>query len=93
MNIVRMPLPTQSPASHDRDSIRVASFAILLQELHYRLGDRLFHLEMLIATYTIHSQVIGVAGESGRSLVYFCVDVGFQVANRWTTTFLKRVDH
>jgi hypothetical protein len=55
-----------SPAFDSRDSIRTASFAILLQELHYCGGHRLPHLETIIATYIIHSQVVDRAREWDR---------------------------
>lgn len=58
LKAARMPVVTSSQAS---DSIRVASFAILLQELHYSGENHLPYLEAIIATYVAHSRVIGIA--------------------------------
>jgi hypothetical protein len=58
LKAVRMPELTPSQTS---DSIRVASFAILLQELHYSGENHLPYLEAIIAAYVAHSRVIGIA--------------------------------
>lgn len=61
LKTVGMSMLASSPAPDGRDGIRVASFAILLQELHYCGEDRLSHLETVIATYIIHHRVIDIA--------------------------------
>lgn len=63
LKTVGMSMLASSPAPDGRDGIRVASFAILLQELHYCGEDRLSHLETVIATYIIHHRVIDIASE------------------------------
>jgi hypothetical protein len=63
LKVVRMPTLTPSQTSNSKDSIRVVSFAILLQELHYSGENHLPYLQAIITTYVIHFQVIGMVGE------------------------------
>ena len=83
---------TPSPALDGRDGIRVASFSILLQELHYYGGDRLPQLETVIATYIIYARVVDVVSKWGWSFPFFCADVVSQTGNRWMMTSLKPVN-
>ena len=54
------------PAPDRRDCIRIASFAILLQEFHYGGGDRLAQVETIIAIYIIHAGVVDITREWDR---------------------------
>jgi hypothetical protein len=66
LKAVRMPISAPPPASDGRNNIRVASFAILLQELLCCTGSRFPYLETVIATYIIHFGAIDIAGEQDR---------------------------
>lgn len=66
LETIRVPTAMPFPAPDRRDCIRIASFAILLQEFHYGGGDRLAQVETIIAIYIIHAGVVDITREWDR---------------------------